>query len=255
MYSICITNYNTEDSVRQSLESILAQVDERFEIVVVDNCSKDASIDILREYEGKHIKLIVERCSRGLGRQLAIKSSSGKYIISQMDMDDVFKPNLNKLLRIYHADFEGYMLVLPEIIMIAPRGLIDAIGGFRDLDYLEERDLYTRAARLGYLKYLRPSFKIKEREIKKKKLHLRIKRMFEQQYLMFREYFRLGEGTRSCYHAFIKTTNIRKRPFVFLTRILVIPWAFVTHWFYPQFHSEFVNFFNDLDVITDRIST
>ena len=237
LYSVCITNYNTEDSVRQSLESILAQVDERFEITVVDNCSEDASLNILREYEDKEVKLIVRKCSRGLGRQIAIENSTGKYIISNMDMDDVFKPNLSKLLQIYHEFFEGYMLVTNDILTIAPRRLIDAIGGFKDLSYLEEYDLWIRAARLGYLRILK-SFKIREREIKKK-LHRRFKRMLEQQYLMYREHFRIGEGVRSCYRSFIGTmTNIRIRPFVFLARLLVIPWAFLTYRLYPQCHNE-----------------
>jgi len=246
IYSICITNFNTEDSVRQSLESIIAQVDERFEIIVVDNCSNDASIDILREYEGKWIKLIVKRCSRGLGRQIAIENSSGKYIISQMDMDDVFKPNLNKFLRIYHANCEGFMMVAGDIIMIAPRKLIDATGGFKDLNYLEERDLFARAAQRGHFRFL-SSFKLKVCEIKKRKTNRRIERVLEQQYYMYREYFRIGEGTHSCYDAFISTTNIRKFPFVFLVRLLVVPWAFITHWFYPQFYNEFVKFFNEDD--------
>lgn len=246
LYSICIANFNTEDSVRQSLESILAQVDERFEVVIVDNCSNDASIDILKEYEGKHIKLIVKRCGRGLGRQIAIENSRGKYIISQMDMDDVFKPTLNKLLQIYHANFKGYMLALSETIMIAPRTLIDSIGGFRDLDYLEERDLYSRAARLGYFRFLN-GFKMKDREIKKRKLGQRLKRAFEQAYLMYREYFRIGEGTRACYYTFTNTTNMRKRPHGLLIHLLVVPWTLVTYRFYPQLRNEFVKGFNELD--------
>ena len=248
MYSICVTNFNTEDSVRQSLESILIQVDERFEIVVVDNCSTDASQDILREYKNKGVKLIVRRCSRGLGRQIAIENSVGKYIISQMDMDDVFKPNLNKLLEIYHNSFEGYMLVLSEIVTIAPRKLIDAIGGFRDLNYCEDRDLFSRAARLGYFRYL-TSFRIKDHEIKKRKLHGRIKRGFEQQYLMYREYFRIGEGRRRVYAALMPRAMLRNH-LGSLTKPLVVPWAFITHWFYPQFKNEFINFFNEFDYVS-----
>jgi glycosyltransferase involved in cell wall biosynthesis len=255
LYSICITNFNTEDSVRQSLESILAQVDERFEIIVVDNRSSDASLDILREYDGKRIKLIVKKCSRGMGRQIAFENSGGKYIIGQMDMDDVFKPYLNKLLQIYHANFEGYMLRTSEVVMIAPRDLINKIGGYKDLNYLEEHELYSRAAQIGYFRFL--NFKLKDHEIKKKKPDRRINRALEQEYSMLRESFRLGLGTDFTFDTFFKITNIKKRTSSVLIGLLVFPWAFVTHWFDEQFHNEFIKGFNeeDYEIRPNKISS
>jgi len=242
-YSICITNFNTVDSVRQSLESILAQVDERFEIIVVDNCSNDGSLEILREYRGKCINLIVKKCSRGSGRQTAIENSCGKYIISHMDMDDVFQPNLNKLLRVYHANFEGHMLVVQGVpgrlagIMIAPRELIDAVGGYNDLNYLEDRDLFSRVAQLGYFRFLK-AFRIIDHSIKKGKPSHRIISLLEKEYLVFRESFRIGQGSRLCYHGFVR------KPLFFLGRLPIVFWAFVSHWFYPQFYNEFHKTFN-----------
>lgn len=253
MYSICITNYNTVNSVRRSLESILAQIDERFEIMVVDNWSNDGSLDILREYEDAKIRLIVKRCSRGLGRQIAIENSTGKYIISHMDMDDVFEPNLNRLLRIYHENFEGCMLLLKGLldkqvgIMIAPKELIDAVGGYKDLNYLEDRELFSRVAQLGRFRYLK-SFKIIAYSIKKKKRFDRIISLSRQQYLLFRESFRIGQGSTFCYNIFVR------RPLFFLFRLPLAFWGAVTHWFYPQFRNEFNKTFNmnDYEVRIDE---
>jgi glycosyltransferase involved in cell wall biosynthesis len=248
LYSICITNFNTVDSVRQSLESILTQVDDRFEIVVVDNCSKDGSLEILREYDRKQIRLIVTKCSRGLGRQIAFENSRGKYIIGQMDMDDVFKPFLNKLLQIYHDNFEGYMLATSEVIMIAPRELINTLGGYKDLNYLEETDLYARAAQIGSFRFYR--FKIKEYEIKKKKPVRRIARVLEEQYSLFRGSFRISQGTLYFCDTFLRLKHIRKRPLGFLAHLLSLQtfsWAFIIHWFYPRVHDDFFKFFNEPD--------
>ena len=211
--------------------------------MIVDNCSTDSSREILKDYERRSgIKLIIKKCSRGLGRQIALENSRGKYIIGQMDMDDVFKPNLKKLLQIYHTNFENYMLVTSEIIMIAPKELVIKIGGYQDLTYLEEKDLYSRAARMGYLKYFK--FKIKHHEIKKRKIGRRIKRVIEQQYSMYRESFRIGQGT-IFFCGTYKFANLKARPIVFLTSLLIFPWAFITHWFYRQFHDEFVKFFDE----------
>lgn len=72
-YSILITNYNTVDTIKQSLESILSQIDNNFEVIVVDNKSKDGSEKILKEFEkqGK-IKVISIKCSRGRGEANSI---------------------------------------------------------------------------------------------------------------------------------------------------------------------------------------
>ena len=47
-YSICITNYNTASTLEKSISSILAQMEESYEIVVVDNFSQDGSESILK---------------------------------------------------------------------------------------------------------------------------------------------------------------------------------------------------------------
>jgi len=247
LYSICITNFNTEDSVRQSLESLLNQVDERFEIIIVDNYSDDASLNILRGYDGKQIKLFVKRCSRGLGRQIAFENSSGKYMIGQMDMDDVFKPRLNELVQIYHANFEGYMLETSDTIIVAPRQLVNAIGGYKDLNFVEDHELCSRAAQIGRFRFI--DFKIKDCQIKEKKLNRRIRHIIERRYSMLRECFRIGLGTRVIYENFFKVTEVKKNlagaPLLSLINSLVFPWALINHWFYPQFHNEFFKTFHD----------
>lgn len=245
IYSICITNSNTVESVRQSLESILDQVDDRFEIIVVDNYSNDGSLEILREYQDKRVKLIVKKCSRGLGRQTAIRNSRGKYIISHMDMDDVFEPNLVRLLQIYHVNWEGYMLVAQRDkrvhalagIMIAPRELIDRIGGYRDLNYLEDRELFSRAAQIGCFRFLR-YFPMVSQRIKKRKLYLRVISLLSKEYLVFRESFRIGRRSHFCYRKFAE------KPLFFVVRFPIVFWAFVAHLFQPKFHNEFFKAFN-----------
>jgi glycosyltransferase involved in cell wall biosynthesis len=148
-YSICITNFNSIDTIKASMDSILIQSNDSFEIVVCDNYSNDGSREILQEYcrKGK-IKLVVERSSRGKGRQIAFENSFGKYIISGVDTDDKLKLEFQEFLRIYHRDHEGYMLSAGTIHII-PRQLVEEIGGWRDLNWGEDVDFHKRAKSLG----------------------------------------------------------------------------------------------------------
>jgi len=159
-----MTVYNVAHTIRQALENILCQLDERFELVVVDNFSGDGSGTILKEYSraGK-LKLIQARCSRGRGRQIAFENSSGDYIVANMDADDTFNPVLKELLLLYHERCEGKLLSVRRpgnpsareggAIQIAPRSLLEELGGWHDLNYYEDREICARAELVGKYVY------------------------------------------------------------------------------------------------------
>jgi glycosyltransferase involved in cell wall biosynthesis len=166
----------------------LDQIDERFEVVVVDSESTDGTLEILREYaERGKIKLLVKKCSRGRGRQIAFENSSGEYVISNLDMDDIIAPKLNELIKFYHRKCEGKLLLTisdtcdkgTQNVTLALRSLILQIGGWRNLQYGEDWDLWSRAAKIG--KYCFTAFNLiekhgthPERQKPLRKLKLRI---------------------------------------------------------------------------------
>ena len=199
-YSICVTCRNEVETVRQSLDSILNQIDDRFELVVVDSDSNDGTPKILSEYAKKDkIKLLEEKGSRGKGRQKAFENSSGNYIIANMDMDDVFKPLLIPLLNHYREKCEGDLLLTLytskktlrgiQNVTISTRSLLLDLGGWRNLQYAEDLDLESRAAKIG--KYRWTAFPLLE----KWNLHHERRRFFGKmkfRYLRYREFLRLG---------------------------------------------------------------
>ncbi len=171
-YSVCITHYNNKPTLKQSLESILAQIDSSYEIVVVDNESNDGSKEILGEYSRLgRLKLVSAHCSRGRGRQIAFENSSGAYVVSNMDFDDVFKPRLPELLSKYQVRCKGELLWVRstdntgfwegENFMIAPRELLSRLGGWRDLQFGEDWELARRAAHAGSYRWT--NFQLLER--------------------------------------------------------------------------------------------
>jgi glycosyltransferase involved in cell wall biosynthesis len=158
-YSVCMTCFNEASTVRESLDSLLNQLNESYEVVVVDNFSRDGTYEILREFEhSRGLKVIRRRCSRGLGRQFAYENASGRYIIANLDLDDVFLPVLEGVVAKYHQIAEGKLLAIfnttppPDLtygwvqnITIAPRELIASLGGWRNLNIFEDWDIWSRA--------------------------------------------------------------------------------------------------------------
>ena len=159
-YSVCITTRNNIATIENSLRSIVGQLDRNFEVIVVDSKSDDGSAEVLRRFEKEgRIRLIELKCSRGRGRQVALEASKGEVIISNLDTDEVYSPSLSSLLGTYDALGHGGVLLAisssskeereRQNITIGTRELLQEIGGWRDVNYGEDWDLWRRAAERG----------------------------------------------------------------------------------------------------------
>jgi glycosyltransferase involved in cell wall biosynthesis len=196
-YSICITHYNNGPTVSASLQSVISQIGDSYEIVVVDNLSNDGSQDILRDFASQgRIRLISKKCTRGVGRQIAFENSTGTYVIANLDMDDTFRQQLSEFVGFYHRNCEGDLLLATadkerwsQNITMGPRALISELGGWRDLQWGEDWDLWRRASRIGRYKWT--SFSLAEgvnphEERRRPVIKIR------QRYARYRDMLRLG---------------------------------------------------------------
>lgn len=88
--------YNSEKTIKKALDSIANQTCNNFEVICVDDGSKDNSLEILKEYAKKYpfIKVFSQDNSGpAKARSYAISQSSGKYIMF-CDADDWFEPSM-----------------------------------------------------------------------------------------------------------------------------------------------------------------
>lgn len=122
-FSIIIPNYNKEEYVRETLESIFNQTYKNFEVIVVDDGSTDKSIEIIKEFD---IKLFhTNRKRAGGARNVGIDNATSDYIIF-LDSDDYFTNNtvlerLNNLINgedmiflNYTKDKFGEVMIIKE---------------------------------------------------------------------------------------------------------------------------------------------
>lgn len=86
-FSIIITAYNIEKYIEKSIESVIGQTFKNCEVIVIDDCSSDGTLDKIRKF--KNIKVIEHKENRCLGgaRNSGVKNAVGEYIIF-LDGDD-----------------------------------------------------------------------------------------------------------------------------------------------------------------------
>lgn len=96
MISIVTPCYNSGYSIKDTIESVLAQTYTDWEMLIIDDCSKDGSSEIIRQYAAtdSRIKYICTDSPSGsptLPRNIGIKHARGEYV-AFLDSDDLWMP-------------------------------------------------------------------------------------------------------------------------------------------------------------------
>lgn len=93
--SIIMPNYNCGRFIEETINSVLAQTYEDWELLVVDDCSTDNSIEIIKSYcdKDERIRLFVNESNSGAAasRNYALREATGKWI-AFLDSDDLWLP-------------------------------------------------------------------------------------------------------------------------------------------------------------------
>jgi len=95
MYFTCIiTCYNRESTIERAINSILNQSYQNFEIIVVDDGSKDHSVEIIKSITDSRITIVEHKINQGQNAALnsGIRISKFEYL-AFLDSDDVWLPS------------------------------------------------------------------------------------------------------------------------------------------------------------------
>lgn len=93
LVSIVMPMYNDGKYIEKTLQSVLSQTYPNFELIVVDDCSTDDSITIVKRQQDKRIRLFENPSNSGAAhsRNVALKKAKGKWI-AFLDADDCWYP-------------------------------------------------------------------------------------------------------------------------------------------------------------------
>lgn len=92
MLTIIIPTYNRADFLREAIESVLSQTFTNYELIVVDDGSRDHTEDVVREFPRIRYVACSENSGVSHARNLGIKLASGRYVCF-LDSDDLWIKN------------------------------------------------------------------------------------------------------------------------------------------------------------------
>lgn len=93
--SIITPAYNAERFIGEAIESVLAQTYSNWEMIIVDDCSTDQTVKLVKSYQAQdqRIKVIEleENSGSAVARNTAMDHATGKYL-AFLDSDDLWLP-------------------------------------------------------------------------------------------------------------------------------------------------------------------
>jgi len=89
--------FNAQDFIGETIESVLDQTYQNWEMIIVDDCSTDNSRDIVKKYEAKESRIKLIELEKNFGgparpRNVGLDISKGDYL-AFLDADDVWLKN------------------------------------------------------------------------------------------------------------------------------------------------------------------
>ena len=96
LVSIITPTYNSADFIADTIECILAQTYQNWELLITDDCSSDNTVEIVLSYAQKDKRIRLFRLETnsggGVSRNNSIKEANGRYI-AFCDSDDRWTKN------------------------------------------------------------------------------------------------------------------------------------------------------------------
>lgn len=128
LVSVIITTYNRADRVFECLEAVLRQTYQNFEVIVIDDCSNDATHERFSRYSNPKVTYVRHEKNRKVSAatNTGFRHSAGTYIAAIGD-DDVWTDTrkLEKQVEIFENDLKRcYGIVTCGVNLITDNGTI-----------------------------------------------------------------------------------------------------------------------------------
>ena len=94
-FTVAISAYNIENYVKRAIDSVLNQTFKNYELLVIDDCSTDSTVEVIKQVVGQNAKILQTKKNSGTAaasRNIAIEKAQGEYLLF-LDGDDELYSN------------------------------------------------------------------------------------------------------------------------------------------------------------------
>jgi glycosyltransferase involved in cell wall biosynthesis len=101
LVSVVIPTYNGSKTIERAINSVLNQTYEKIEVIVVDDCSKDNTAEVVRSIRDDRVKLLIHEENRNgsAARNTGIREARGKYVAFLDDDDEWLEEKIEKQVK------------------------------------------------------------------------------------------------------------------------------------------------------------
>jgi len=124
--SVIITNYNYADYLPRCIRSCLTQKNVNAEIIIVDDCSSDHSLEVIGAYK-EDIKIIKNKTNVGVAESSnkGIKAAKGQFVI-RVDADDYVSSDMCYIMKRYlEANHDAFCLSCDYVLVDRHENIIE----------------------------------------------------------------------------------------------------------------------------------
>lgn len=109
--SICICTYNGNLYLHEQIMSILSQISHDDEVIVIDDCSSDNTVDLILNYQDNRIKVIVNEFNLGPVKSFEKAITQAKNgLIFLSDQDDIWKEGRYQIMKSTLLESDAFLL-------------------------------------------------------------------------------------------------------------------------------------------------
>ena len=130
LVTVYITNHNYGKYINKAIKSVLGQTLKNFELIIIDDGSKDDSRKIIDKYKNNKKVLTVFQKNKGLivSNNLALRLAKGKYIL-RLDADDWLDPHALEIMSSILEKNSKIGLVFPDYYLVNINGeILESVG-------------------------------------------------------------------------------------------------------------------------------
>lgn len=142
LVSVVLPVYNGEKYIRESINSVINQTYDNWELIIVDDCSTDNTLNIIKEYEHKdpRIRVIHNKTNKKLPASLNVgfSNTKGEFLTWTSD-DNVYKQDALLVMKNYLTVHKNISFVYANYTKINEKGEF-----VKKIEVGEPEELYKR---------------------------------------------------------------------------------------------------------------